>query len=43
MKNLSKLRLDNNPGLQEDSSKEYERLLDYLNGNNHCIKQKAKV
>ena len=42
MKNLSKLRLDNNPGLQEDNSKEYERLLEYLDGTHPFIQQREK-
>lgn len=42
MKHLRKLKLQDNPGLKEDHSKDYLKLLQLIEGNNVITKQKAR-
>lgn len=42
MKHLRKLKLEDNPGLKEDNSKDYLKLIELIEGTSSNMQQKAK-
>lgn len=43
MKNLRKLRLEDNPGLKDDHSKEYVKFMEIIEGKTVGIQPRAKA